>query len=345
MSLFNILKKMPFPWLMGAILAVPLAAILMLWMRASSLADAVSRAVQSGGGLSPELIGQFASYLTYSSIALLVIALALIASGILHFNREIKFARAAAIRRLSHDRYRFLADGPPTIGIVRIDLAAMKLKDINRAAVNLFGLPRAEIVGNTVDKLVLPSSRPVLERELAQLLAGKTSSEIVTEIEDPVRGSRSVAWHLSSIKLPGEEPEAVAVVIDVTERIKAEEERLEKERLAGVLEMAGGTAHELNQPLQVVSGLVWMMLQKTSRDDPNYKKLKIISQEVERLSRLGQKIASISSYEVKSYVGDTKIIDIDKAAKERRAAAAQRSSAAGSNPERPIRPAGSEGSG
>jgi len=339
MSLSNILRKMPFPWLMGTILAVPLAAILLLWLRASSLADAVAKALESGSGMSPELIAQFASYLTYSSAALLVIALALIASGILHFNREIKFARAAAIRRLSHDRYRFLADGPPTIGIVRLDLAELRLKDINRAAVTLFGLPRADIIGSTIDRLVTEESWPRLKKELEQLLAGKSSCEVVTEMEDPVHGRKSIAWHLSSIKLPGEEPEAVAVVIDVTERMRAEEERLEKERLAGVLEMAGGTAHELNQPLQVVSGMVWMMLQKTPPTDPNYKKLKIISQEVERLSKLGQKIASISSYEVKSYVGDTKIIDIDRAARQRRAANGK-----GPAPFDPSqRPTGSEG--
>ena len=116
------------------------------------------------------------------------------------------------------------------------------------------------------------------------------------------------------MKAPNTEPEAIAMVLDVTHKIKAEEERLEKERLAGVLEMAGATAHELNQPLQVVSGIAWMMLSKLDKDDPNYTRAEKIYKEVERMTNIAQKISAISSYKVKKYVGKTRIIDIEKAA-------------------------------
>ena len=58
---------------------------------------------------------------------------------------------------------------------------------------------------------------------------------------------------LSSFQLEGQW-HAFGVIRDISHRKQAEIERLQKEKLQGVLEMAGAACHELNQPLQVVSG-------------------------------------------------------------------------------------------
>ena len=313
----RMMRKIPFPWLMAAIVTIPLAVIIAVWVKASSLSGAISRAVSDTAYLGPDLLQHICDFIIFSSSALFIIALCLVFSAIVHINREIKFARAAAIRRASHDRYRFLADGPPSIGIARIDLCNAKLTDINRSGITLFGRTRAELIDCPIQKLISQETWPAMEQLLGDLMAGKPNGEVFSQINDPIEGQKIISWHISSKKLSGADPEAIAVIIDVTEKVTAQKEKMEKERLAGVLEMAGGTAHELNQPLQVISGQVWLMLQKLSPADPLYRKLKIISEEVERLTKLGQKIANISSYEVKDYVGNTKIIDIDRAARER----------------------------
>ena len=97
----------------------------------------------------------------------------------------------------------------------------------------------------------------------------------------------------------------------------AEEERLKNERLRGVLEMAGGAAHELNQPLQVVLGYASMISMQMEDDHPLKDKVEKLREEVDRLADIGKKIANISDYAVRDYVGDVKIVDIHQASRDK----------------------------
>lgn len=224
-----------------------------------------------------------------------------------------KFSRAAAIRRESHDRYRFLAEGPPSIGIVRLALSQSRLADANRAALSLLGKTRGESIEQPIERFVLAEDHELLGRELAKLRAGRKGAEFTVRMEGVGGAIRDISWHVSVLRQPNSGLEAIAILTDVTEKLKAESERLEKERLAGVLEMAGAAAHELNQPLQVALGYAWMLLQKKELPDSCHASLEKLHQEIERMSQIGQKISMISEYKVKSYVGRTKIVDIDQA--------------------------------
>jgi len=101
--------------------------------------------------------------------------------------------------------------------------------------------------------------------------------------------------------------------IDVGRRmISLQNEMRERERLQGVLEMAGAVCHELNQPLQSVSGFSEMMLMDLEADDRNYNTLKTIKDGIDRIAELTRKIMSITHYRSKPYLR-RQIVDIDKA--------------------------------
>ncbi len=261
-----------------------------------------------------DLLGSIKDLIFMSSVLILLLGGTLAFSFYYFLKKQNKLARAAAIIRKSQNRYRFFTEAPPTIGILRFDLLEARVQDVNRAAINLFAKTRADMVGRPVLKLVPEKERPKLQQALDRLRSGEINTQVTVRIEDDLGIEKHVSFHVTSLKNPEAEPEAICVVIDVTDKIKAEEERIEKERLAGVLEMAGATAHELNQPLQVVSGTAWMMLERLSNDDPNYEEIKKICDEVERMANIARKISSISSYKVKRYVGETTIIDIERAA-------------------------------
>lgn len=228
-------------------------------------------------------------------------------------NRAL-LARAASIRKKSHDRYRFLTEGPPTIGIVRFSLVDFRLMDCNRAALNITGMPRSEFIERPLTDFIDSRDTGIVIMELQELRGGRVSHHFTVRMPRYHGGIRYITWHISVMKHVDDEPQAVAILTDVSKEHEVQIERMEKERLAGVLQMAGAAAHELNQPMQVVSGLLWMLLEKMDRDDPLYKTLETIYAEVERMTVMSKKIAGISSYEVKDYVGETKIIDIDRAA-------------------------------
>jgi signal transduction histidine kinase len=98
----------------------------------------------------------------------------------------------------------------------------------------------------------------------------------------------------------------------VTERIKYHKEQLSKEKFIGVLEMAGGVAHKLNQPLMIMRNAVNEVLSGMSGKDPNYDRVLKIHQQVERISEIAKKIGNIKKYEPMDYVAGIRIVDIDK---------------------------------
>jgi phosphoserine phosphatase RsbU/P len=104
--------------------------------------------------------------------------------------------------------------------------------------------------------------------------------------------------------------------INVGRRMLALQTKLrEKEKLQGALEMAGAVCHELNQPLQAVSGYAELLLMNSREKDSSYHLLKNIKLGVERMGLLTQKIMGVSTYRTKDYTSQkNKIIDIDNAA-------------------------------
>jgi C4-dicarboxylate-specific signal transduction histidine kinase len=91
------------------------------------------------------------------------------------------------------------------------------------------------------------------------------------------------------------------------------EKKVERERLKGVLEMAGAVCHELNQPMQVLSVYCERFLKEMPKKTPAYDEVQIIMDKLERIAAITRKLQTIASYETKDYIEGRKIIDIDKA--------------------------------
>jgi len=109
---------------------------------------------------------------------------------------------------------------------------------------------------------------------------------------------------------------SVMTISDITWRIQAENDRIQKERLQGALEMSGSVCHELNQPLQYISGSVEILLMDMPESDPLYQSLGKIKSQVDRMGSITKKLMGITSYKTREYVGGRKIIDIDKASED-----------------------------
>lgn len=102
----------------------------------------------------------------------------------------------------------------------------------------------------------------------------------------------------------------------VTKEMRAEEERLARERLEVSLQMAGAVCHELNQPLQTLSGTVETILLNLPNDDPYYDQVEKIMNFARQMGKITGKLMRITKYETKDYVQGIKIVDIDRAAGE-----------------------------
>jgi PAS domain S-box-containing protein len=99
----------------------------------------------------------------------------------------------------------------------------------------------------------------------------------------------------------------------IEERLAATERELEQQqKQALIAELAGATAHELNQPLTAVMGYAEMLGRKLEHDSPLSQASAAILRQTERMAEIVRKIGKLTKYETKTYVGDTRIIDIDR---------------------------------
>ena len=107
---------------------------------------------------------------------------------------------------------------------------------------------------------------------------------------------------------------AVCVARDITDLIQAKGDKLEKEKLKGVLEMAAAVSHEINQPLQMIATNT-ELLELYTKKEQSKKLIKAIENAVERMTKITRRLSSITKYKTMSYTNSTNIIDIYKASR------------------------------
>ncbi len=92
----------------------------------------------------------------------------------------------------------------------------------------------------------------------------------------------------------------------------AREELRAHEKTALIAELAGATAHELNQPLTAVMGYATLLAKRATGDEKVTRAAERMVAETERMAEIVRKIGKLTKYETKTYVGDTKILDLDR---------------------------------
>ena len=102
--------------------------------------------------------------------------------------------------------------------------------------------------------------------------------------------------------------------IDVGRRVvQLQTALLEKEKLQVIFEMTGAICHELTQPMQAISGNSELMLMNLQKDNPLYKHVETIKDQVDRMGDITRKLKRVTRYKTKDYI-NSKIIDLDSAA-------------------------------
>lgn len=93
-----------------------------------------------------------------------------------------------------------------------------------------------------------------------------------------------------------------------------QEEKALKEKMQVALEMAGGICHEMNQPLQNITGSAEILGMNLASDSPAYRHISKIKDQVDHLGAITKKLMRITRYKTKAYIGDSQIFDIDQSA-------------------------------
>ncbi len=102
---------------------------------------------------------------------------------------------------------------------------------------------------------------------------------------------------------------------DVTERKRAEIAQRQAEALRSVTELANAAAHEINNPLLVITGNLELMARRLGPDDPNRDSIQRTLEACQRISEMVQHMGKITRLEVRNeWPGLSAILDLKKSA-------------------------------
>ncbi len=122
---------------------------------------------------------------------------------------------------------------------------------------------------------------------------------------------------LSAAHMPGNDTTgegAVYVFHDFTESQKAEQERLDKQKLRAAIETAGAACHELNQPLQSALIQSELVLDDLEPNTETARRVESILAQIKRMSQITYNLNRLAEYHTKQYVGKSRILDVDRSA-------------------------------
>jgi PAS domain S-box-containing protein len=193
----------------------------------------------------------------------------------------------------------------------------------NKGAQRLYGYSPEDAIGKMNVRALYPREGA---REVMRMLRSRSHGG-VGRLE-PVRiesidsdGTVFPISLTSAIIYEDDEPTATfGIFTDLRERVRVEQQLAQAqeklavtEKQALVAELAGAAAHELNQPLTSVMGYAELLVRRLSTDPANLRAAEVIHGEAQRMAEIVRKIGKLTRYETKTYVGDQRILDLDRA--------------------------------
>jgi PAS domain S-box-containing protein len=256
---------------------------------ASGIAVSVEAAFDARETSSQMLIAQARSILIATSVIAVTTGLGL---GLVILRRSAERQRTHQALRDSEERYRTLFQGVP-VGLYR-STPTGKLLDANPSLVDMLGYPSLEqLRGAEIRNLYV---NPGTYRRWSQLMEDEG---IVRSFEARMlRHDDTVIWVRNTARAIAENGGGAlhyeGSLEDISERKQAkaalEEARAElvrREKLAVLGKLAGGVAHELRNPLGVMSNAVYYLkMVLGGADDVTEEYLDILSEEVQNAEKI-----------------------------------------------------------
>lgn len=192
----------------------------------------------------------------------------------------------------------------------------------NRSAERIFGRARPDVIGRaSVDDLYLPGSAGEVMRVMRSPDLGEPGYVHNLQTEALSSDGEIIPVSLSAAILyeGDEEVATVGIYHDLRQRLALESrlqemaaQLVESEKQAALAALAGTAAHELNQPLTTIMGLVELLQMTAEEGSPIAQQLERVYAETERMSGIVTRIGKITKFTTTRYVGETEILDLDK---------------------------------
>jgi PAS domain S-box-containing protein len=201
-----------------------------------------------------------------------------------------------------------------------------RLLVFNRAAARIFGYNQADVVEQmNVVKLYPPGGATEVMRKIRSADYGGVDRLEDYQVNMQDSSGRLVPVNISAAMIydNGRAVGSVGIFTDIREKLRmrahlrqAQDELREHEKSVAVAQLAGTTAHELNQPLTVVLSYAELLARNLQHDEGLSRSARIIAEQAARMANIVRQIGRITKYETKAYVGNAQILDLDRSTQE-----------------------------
>jgi len=199
----------------------------------------------------------------------------------------------------AEDMFRRLVEGAPEAIYIHIDDCFVF---VNSYAVSLFGAKNPEdLIGTSVFDRYHPAYHDIIKKRIEDTVINKKPSPLMEQkfirLDGSVVDVEVCAVPIDYQKKPGD----MVFAKDITEKKAIEAHIIQQQKLEAIGTLAGGVAHEINNPLNGIMNYAQLIMEDMDPKDPNVNYLKEIIFETERISTIVKNLLQFSRQEKQSH--------------------------------------------
>jgi PAS domain S-box-containing protein len=234
------------------------------------------------------------------AIRLVVLAGTAVGVGVLADVETAERLKVLALTGEAREREEFIRSVVESLqeGVVALDREGRNTA-WNRAMEALYDVAGAEVLGRPFVDTFPAAGRDPWGRSLRRMLDGEVETFAVEGIEHDTPRAGRMVLNLKGTRLRRNGAPAGGVLLfqDMTERVGLERSARQAEKMAAVGTLAAGVAHELNNPIGIISSRIELMLLDLEAEpvhDELRRDLEVLHRHAHRVARIVQGLLSFA---------------------------------------------------
>jgi PAS domain S-box-containing protein len=175
------------------------------------------------------------------------------------------------------------------IGLALFDPVDFTFLNLNDSEAEMLGYPKDRILGRPLSEIAPPDKMPALLDMMRSVAAGEAVKDRLLEGELAARPGESRAFRVNYSPIFNEDGSVRAISsasIEITNQKKAEAALIQSEKLAAVGRLASSISHEINNPLEAITNLLYLISMDEKLPDELKAFVHMAQSELSRVSQI-----------------------------------------------------------